>query len=449
MSDDQSASTSGLKARRGDETPMTGGKDSPDFVAWISEATAPIVGEDFFRRLVELLATGLEADTALITQCPEASRNRAETLGFWHRGEFHDNIDFDLTGTPCEHVIHDARFCFLPEGVSERFPNWAEDEGGVESFIGVPLLGPISGDVVGHIAIYDRHPMPDSAVVESMFAIIAARAGAEISRRRTEEQRAEQERLARARLHELARVSRRVTVSELTGAIAHEIRQPLTSIMSYLGGATRLLERSGLNPKDRIAVREGIDHAMKSAIRGEAIVERLRNWVGSESASMQRLEPRALLEGIESMLKLDLPVDHIELTCEATGELPIIKGDPVLLEQVLFNLVRNAAEAIDRSARHTGRIQVEARRGHPNLLAIEVSDSGPGIPTGRVESIFEPFSGKRNGGMGIGLSLCRSIIESHDGRLELASNGNPTMFRITLPGTGQAATGTGGAPEIA
>src|SRR6056297_3343584 len=136
-------------------------------VAWITEATAPVVGEDFFQALIKLLATRIGVDTALLTQCPTSDREVAETLAFWHRGEFEPNVEFRLAGTPCEQVIHDGRFCFLPEGVSQRFPDWAREEGGVESFIGVPVTCPETGKVLGHIAVYDRNPMPRDAAAET------------------------------------------------------------------------------------------------------------------------------------------------------------------------------------------------------------------------------------------------------------------------------------------
>ena len=434
-------------AGRTADSPSRFAREPAELAAWVGEATAPIVGEDFFRKLVELLAAGLGVDTALITECPDASRNRAETLGFWHRGEFQPDIEFDLSGTPCEHVIHDGRFCYLPNGVSERFPDWAAEEGGVESFIGVPIRSPTTGEVIGHIAIYDRRPMVDNGMSESMFGIIAARAGGEIMRRRADQQRADQERLARQRLHELARVARRVSISEMTGVIAHEIRQPLTAIKTCLGGAGRYLQQSGLNDNDERHVRHGIDQALESVERAEAILQRVRNWVGRDPSRLERIDPRALIEGTASMLRPEINADRIKLTLELDESLPAVDGDPVLLEQVLFNLIRNAADAIERTEDRHGRINVLGQRRKSGALKIEVRDSGDGVHSRETESIFEPFSGNRVGGMGIGLSLCRSIIESHAGCLELASRRNPTMFRITLPAVAHAAAAIDGSPN--
>lgn len=401
-------------------------------VNWIAEATAPIVGEDFFPSLIELLATRMGVDTALLTQCPAGNREVAETLAFWHRGGFEPNIEFPLAGTPCEHVIHDGRFCFMPEGVSRRFPDWAQEEGGVESFIGVPVTCPETFEVLGHIAVYDRKPMPRGAVAESMFRIIAMRAGAEIRRRQADRARLEQQQLAEQRLYELAAVSRRASISQLTTAVTHEIRQPLTQIKTYAQAALRLLDGEDANP---VQLRKALEQSLAGAARGEAIVNRLQQWMGNTEIRSESIDARALIEETGRLLASELARTGTVLELDFSEELPALVGDNVLLQQVIFNLLRNSLEAIERSARpdQAGRIDVRVGGDDSESVAIEICDTGEGVPETMAENIFEPFAGAGDKGMGIGLSLCRSIIESHGGGLELASARNPTVFRITLP----------------
>ncbi len=423
-------------------TTDAGRRDAPGrqeltrLVDWIAEATAPVVGEDFFRSLAQLLATRMGVDTALITQCPDASRNRAETLALWHHGGFVDNFAFDLAGTPCEHVIRDGRFRFLPEGVSARFPGWSEEEGGVESFIGVPVPCPTTGEVLGHIAIYDDRPMQRGSVVDTMFRIVAARAGGEIRRQQEETARRRSEALARRRLEELARVSRRASMSELATGLVHEIRQPLTSMTTYLQGALRRIDTT----TDTAVLRDALEHALANADRAGAIVRQLHDWVANAEPKFEPVDVAELLRDTARLLapETDGFDAGIDVCCDEG--LPPTCGDAVLLQQVLVNLVRNALQALDRAETSPRRVTIRAHR-HGDALRIEVRDRGDGIPEDRTEAIFEPFASGRADGMGVGLWLCRSLIESHGGTLVLASRREPTEFCITLPAQAAAASG--------
>ena len=398
----------------------------------IVEATSPIVGQDFFRALIELLATRLGVDTALLTQCPTPNAEVAETLALWHRGGFEPNIEFRLAGTPCEHVIHDGEFRFLPKGVSRQFPDWAQEEGGVESFIGVPVLNPDTGSVLGHIAVYDRKPMPRDAVAESMFRIIAMRAGAEILRRQAEQERLEQQQLAQQRLHELAVVSRRASISEMTSAVTHEIRQPLTQIKTYVQSALRLLDGPDTDPEK---LRRALEQALGGAKRGEDIINRLKQWMGDTEIEPEPIDARGLIEETGRLLDSELRRTETTLQLHFPDKLPALAGDRVLLQQVIFNVLRNALEAIERSSKSDdeARIHVHVGSDRESKAVIEISDTGEGVPETMIENIFEPFATAGKKGMGVGLSLCRSIVESHGGSLALASARNPTAFRITLP----------------
>jgi len=406
-------------------------------VDWITEATAPIVGDDFFRSLIELLATRLEVDTALLTQCVEGDHGAAETLAFWQNGRFKSNIEFELAGTPCEQVIDDGQFCFVPEGVRKHFPGWARDQGDVESYIGIPVLCPNTGEVLGHIAIYDRRPMPHAAVAQSMFRIAAARAGAEIRRRQTEKARMEQQQLAEQRLHELAVISRRTSVSEMAAAITHEIRQPLTSMKTYLETALKILERGDADPG---LLHKAMKQSLESVERGQAIIDRLRQWVDSTETRMESIDARALVEETGHLLASEFARANAVLELELADELPDLTGDPVLLQQVVFNLLRNSLEAVMRAGSEDSRVVLKMHADETDQLVIEIHDNGSGVPDSLTEKIFLPFSGTRDEGMGIGLSLCHSIVESHGGKLELVSPHDPTVFRVTLPGQAAAAT---------
>ena len=216
-------------------------------VEMINEVTAPLTGGDYFRALVMRLAQSLDVHAALATECLEYPENHVRTLAFWEGEDIIENFEFDLVGTPCEDVIHGGAFCFYPNELSRRYPEWsAEEGGGMQSFIGIPVMAPSDGRTLGHIAVYGRKPMTEDAVVESMFRIIAARAGAEIERLQAERALRDSEARARQHLTELAHVSRLGSMGELASALAHEVNQPLTAIMTYCRTCLRMLERGQL-----------------------------------------------------------------------------------------------------------------------------------------------------------------------------------------------------------
>jgi len=150
----------------------------------INEATAPLTGGEYFRSLTGRLAQILGVHAVLVTECLDYPENHVRTLAYWEGNDYQENFAFDLVGTPCEDVIHGDRFCFHPEGMAQLYPEWSRMEGGVESFIGIPIHAPANGRrrVIGHIAIYHREALGEAGVVESVFRIIAARAGAELQR---------------------------------------------------------------------------------------------------------------------------------------------------------------------------------------------------------------------------------------------------------------------------
>ena len=286
--------------------------------------------------------------------------------------------------------------------------------------------------MLGHIAVYDRKPMPRDAVAESMFRIIAMRAGAEILRRQAEQERLEQEQLAQQRLHELAVVSRRASISEMTSAVTHEIRQPLTQIKTYIQSALRLLDNPDTDPEK---LRRALEQALGGAKRGEDIINRLKQWMGDTEIEPEPIDARGLIEETGRLLDSELRRTETTLQLHFPDKLPALAGDRVLLQQVIFNVLRNALEAIERSSKSgdEARIDVDVGGGRGGEAIIEISDTGEGVPETMIENIFEPFATAGKQGMGFGLSLCRSIVESHGGSLALASARNPTTFRITLP----------------
>ncbi|MFP4208264.1 MAG: sensor histidine kinase [Wenzhouxiangella sp.] len=387
------------------------------FVTMITEATAPLTGGDYFRTLVARLARSLGVEVALVTECLDYPENHVRTLALWHGSDFSEDITFDLVGTPCQEVINGGEFCFYPEGMSRLFPEWASEEGGVESFIGIPVFAPSDGRTVGHIAVYDQGRMDGDRIVESMFRIIAARVGAEIERMQAEQALRDSEARARQHLSQLAHVSRLGALGEMASALAHEINQPLAMLTTYGQTCLHLLERPD---PDLAAVRNALEKSLEGADRAKEVVKRLRAYVSRGDIKTRVIPVQRLLDDCLVLLQTETRHHQVELVMHLSTELPPIRVDTVLIQQVLLNLVRNGVDAINHSEGTRRRIDLSVSADADQQVLFEIGDSGTGIDEAMRSRLFEPFASSRQDGLGIGLSLCCSILEAHGGRLWLA-----------------------------
>ncbi len=246
----------------------------------------------------------------------------------------------------------------------------------------------------------------------------------------TERQRAE--RRLNDLQSELSHISRVSAMGSLASALAHELNQPLTAIASYAEGARSLLGADGVPDPDTVAmVREALADASEQALRAGQIVRRLREFIsrGESERRVERLrrlvtEAAALAltgtgqNGLDLDIRLDPAADHVLV-------------DRIQIQQVLLNLIRNAVEAMQRSPRQ--QIEVRSRRARDGLVEVTVSDSGPGLAPEVVSVLFQPFNTSKEKGMGLGLSICRTIIEAHGGRIWAEpSDFGGTAFHFTL-----------------
>ncbi|WP_290647570.1 ATP-binding protein [Aquisalimonas sp.] len=267
------------------------------------------------------------------------------------------------------------------------------------------------------------------------------------SRDITEEVRSRDE--ARRYLSELARVSRQASVTELASAISHEINQPLTAMLTRGRSCLRMLEQG---EPDLERLQQGLSATLNSAERISDIVSRLRDYMTSGEPQRRRIEVAQLIHDAAILLRADARHSGVELVINVAEGLPEVEVDSILIQQVILNLARNSTEAMLQHSSTERRLEVCAERDHTGNVVITVRDTGPGIEPERAARLFEPFFSTKRGGMGIGLSLCRSIIDSHQGRIWLdRPELSGTTFRFTLPtaasqtlsGRQLAATSTG------
>ena len=234
---------------------------------------------------------------------------------------------------------------------------------------------------------------------------------------------------------ELARMSRLMIVGELGTSIAHEVSQPITAIAANGNAALRWLSAT---PADQDEARRAIERIVADAGRAGDVIGRVRGLVARSSPSRDRID---LVEAIADVLELvrgEIRGNQIHFSAELASDLPLVTGDRVQLQQVILNLVMNAIEALAEFDAETRELLVSAAADE-RKVTVSVRDTGSGMPVEMLDRIFEAFYTTKPHGMGMGLAICRSIIEAHGGTIYAAPNfPHGTVFGFTLPLDGKA-----------
>lgn len=232
--------------------------------------------------------------------------------------------------------------------------------------------------------------------------------------------RRQAEELASQQAERAQTASRLITMGEMASSVAHELNQPLTAISNYCSGMMSRIQSKQVKEEDLLWALEKTAH---QAQRAGQIISRIRSFV-------KRSEPNRALSDVSVMVsesmelaEIELRRRHVRLTHHVAARLPQLWVDPILIEQVLVNLMKNAAESIDTAKRPPEQRQVELRivpklMDDQTVVEFSVTDTGAGLPSDAIERVYEAFFSTKVEGMGIGLNLCRSIVESHQGRIK-------------------------------
>lgn len=236
------------------------------------------------------------------------------------------------------------------------------------------------------------------------------------------------------RLHtiqaELAHVSRVTAMGTLATAIAHELNQPLTAIANYVETASSILADDSSEIASPM-IREALDECAKEAIRAGQIVRRLRDYISRGETERQVVSLARLVNEATALAFVGSGSQTVDMTVKI-GENDRVLVDRVQIQQVILNLIRNALEAM-HDLLH-GRLTISAVRREPGFIEMIVSDSGPGLAPEIAANLFAPFQSTKATGMGVGLSISRTIVEAHEGRIWVdASPYGGTSFHFTLP----------------
>ena len=229
---------------------------------------------------------------------------------------------------------------------------------------------------------------------------------------------------------ELSHVSRLTEMGQMASGLAHELNQPLTAATNYLQALRRLVERGDAASVER--AKGAAESAIGQVMRAGQIIRRLRDFVTKSDPERRSENVLTLLEEASGLALIGVKERGVLVRFRTARDLPPVLVDKVQIQQVMVNLLRNAVEAMEGCPRR--ELVIEAALGEDALVAIAVIDTGPGIAPDIAERLFQPFVTTKAQGMGVGLSICRSIIEAHGGRLWTEPNPEGgTVFRFTVP----------------
>jgi two-component system sensor kinase FixL len=220
-------------------------------------------------------------------------------------------------------------------------------------------------------------------------------------------------------------------MGELAASLAHELTQPLTAILSNAQAALRFITSK---PPDLEEVREILKEIVQDNGRATEIIRRVRTLVKKEEIEFVSVDIRSIIDDAMMLVHSDAVLHHVQMSFEVHSDLPRVHGDRVQLQQVVLNLLLNAFDALKRCPASDRQVVVRAERADSRMLKVTVRDCGMGISGDALDKIFRPFYTTRREGLGMGLSICCSIIQAHGGRLWAENNPDRgASFCFTVP----------------
>jgi len=244
------------------------------------------------------------------------------------------------------------------------------------------------------------------------------------------------EELSRQQQERLQATARLATVGEMASLMSHELNQPLSAIASYASGSLNLLDApDGLDAQTPAMLRQALERINEQAERAGRVIKSVHDFVRRREQLHEAIGVDALLDAVLPLVRLQARKSGTRIEMDLPTPAPRVMCDRTMLEQVLLNLTRNGIQAMDAATPAAERVlRLVVRQTHARWVSFSVVDAGPGIPPEVAARLFTPFYTTRREGMGLGLSLCRTVIEQHGGALDFsAAPGGGTEFRFTLP----------------
>ncbi len=281
-----------------------------------------------------------------------------------------------------------------------------------------------SGEVLGAFAIYYREPRLPTESDIRFIRESAQLAGIAIERRQSDEQ-------SRMLRDELAHVARISTVGEMASGLAHEINQPLAAISNYTKGCIRRIEKNDIDIDELSAA---LTRITAQAERAAKVIQNLREFVSKGELQGERFDINALINEALVLVQSDARQHQVSINLKLAEYLPEVVVDRIQIQQVVLNLVRNGIEALSGSDISRRSIMITTLKNNDEEIEVGISDNGPGLNHEILDHLFEPFYTTKPTGMGMGLAISQTIIESHGGVMHAEPNGHQGLsIRFTLP----------------
>ena len=324
-----------------------------------------------------------------------------------------------IEGNPLSSIPISAGASLRPVFDWQKMREWGVDERNL----------PANSEVRNRVlSIWAQYPLLTAIVATAVVLESMMIAGLLYEHRRR--RRAEIE--SSARLNELAHLNRQATAGELSASIAHEVNQPLGAILAHAEAAQLILERSA-NPDVQV-MKDIVNDIKRENHRASEVIIRLRRLLKKEQFDREPVDLNQTLADVFRFLSFQASKSNVELEEMLSTERLVVSGDTIQLQQVVLNLVVNSIEAICDNRGELRKITGRTARAGNGTAEISVSDTGAGIPTDQLKKVFEPFYSTKPQGMGMGLSIVRTIVETHGGSIIVDNQGHGgAVFRIQLP----------------
>jgi C4-dicarboxylate-specific signal transduction histidine kinase len=395
---------------------------------------------DKWQEITNLVAELVQVPAALVTRIepPEisvfvASKSRGNPYQPRARGRLN-------TGLYCETVMRTRQFLLVPDARDDD--QWRSNPDvklGMISYLGFPISWP-NGDIFGTICVLDHkrnayREVHHRLLLQLRDAVEADLRSAFLYETRLADEKRVTERLeaqVAERTAELCRVARLTTMGELVASIAHEINQPLTGIVTNGQAGLNWLNR---DKPDLDQARNALSYIVSAGKRAGEVIRGLRALAKKSGPVLAQIDIDDVVREVQALTRGELQRHGVTFHTDLSADHRPVFGDRVQLQQVLLNLIMNGLEAMRAVAERPKTLTITSEPVEPSGVLVAVEDTGTGLDPAAADRIFDPFFTTKSDGLGMGLSICRSIIDAHGGRLWVSPGVLcGTVFRFTVPG---------------